>query len=271
MTDSQENIEVKFRYHETVPPKEIAHLALCFMEFTVKSSSPAPISHEVFPDGCISLLYRRNQRLGLNLLLLKGLSFEPFCTQVFADDVHWGVKFSPSAAAKILRSDPKGIPTQPVYDDKILPHLTQHLLDKLNSCNNFDEASRFFAEILANLRIDESEVDDKVIQAVKFMAENNGEQKISEIARLIDLSPRQFERRFRKSSGITPKQFSRVCRLRATAVNMLEGKMNWANRAAEMGFTDQAHLNREFSSLTKHSPKSFEKRIKKIQYHKLVK
>jgi AraC-like DNA-binding protein len=199
------------------------------------------------------------------------LSVEPFYTQVFADDIHWGVKFLPSAAAKILRCNPKEIQTQPVFDDKILPHLTANLLNKFYDCNSFDESLKIFAEVLVNLKIAESEVDEKVTQAVKFIGETNGENKISDIAKSVNLSPRQLERRFRTSSGITPKQFSRVCRLRATAVNMLEDKMNWANRAAEMGFTDQAHLIREFSSLTKHSPKSFEKRIKKIQYHKLVK
>lgn len=263
--------EAKFRYYEIRPLQNIAHLALCFFEFAIESDLSAPIPHEVFPDGCISLLYRRNQRLGVNLLLLKGLSFEPFYTQVFDDDIHWGVKFLPSAAERILQCDPKQIPTQPIFDTQLLPHLTNNLLNKLNQCKDFTDAQNVFSEMLINLKIGESEIDAKVTQAIKQILETKGEMKISEIAKSVNLSPRQLERLFRKSSGITPKQFSRVCRFRATAVNMLENEMNWANRAAEMGFTDQPHLIREFSSLTKRSPKSFEKKIKKIEYHELVK
>jgi transcriptional regulator GlxA family with amidase domain len=58
----------------------------------------------------------------------------------------------------------------------------------------------------------------------------------------------------------------------AAAVSLVEEtEMNWANRAAAMGFADQAHLTHEFSTLTGRSPNSFAERVKKIEYGKLVK
>lgn len=262
---------MKIRYDEIIPSENFHHLAFCFFEFAIEGNSFAPIPHAVFPDGCVSLLYRRNKRLDLNLLLLKGLSLETFQTEVFAGDIHWGIKFLPSASAKILRCDPKDIPTQAIFDDKFLPHLTFNLLNRLSKCNDFNESIKIFEEVLANLEIAKSEIDEKITQAVKLIEAANGEPKISEIAGVLGLSTRQLERRFKKSSGITPKQFSRICRLRATAINTLENNMNWANRAAEMGFTDQAHLIRELSALTGDSPKSFEKKIKNIEHKNLIK
>ena len=260
-----------FQYNEISSTPEIAHLAFCFFEFSIESKSSAPIPHEVFPDGCISLLYRRNKRLNLNLLLIKGLSLETFHTEVFTGDIHWGVKFSPAACAKILRCDPKDVLTQPVFDEKILPHLTFDLLDKLNKCKDFGESITVFEELLKNLKIKKNEVDDKITNAIKLIEKHKGEAKISEVADYVDLSTRQLERRFRNNTGVTPKQFSRVCRLRATAINLIENDMNWANRAAEMGFADQAHLTKEISSMTGRSPKSFEKKIKDVEYDELIK
>ncbi len=262
---------VRFQYSEVLPSREISHLVFCFFKFTIDSADSAPIPFEIFPDGRISLLYRRNKRLNLNLLLVKGLGLEAFHTKVFADDLHWGVKFSPASSAKILRCDPKTIPTQPMANNKLMPHLTQGLLRKLGKCKNFQESVSIFENMLRNLQIEKSEVDSKIAKAVELIEESSGEAKISEIAESVNLSARQLERRFRKNSGMTPKQFSRVYRLRATAINLIETDINWASRAAELGFTDQAHLARELSSLTGRSPKAFAKRVKDIEYDDLVK
>jgi len=263
--------DFNFRYKETLPPTEVSHLAFCFFEFSIEGSYPDPIPHEIFPDGCVSLMYRRNEKLGIEMLLIKGLSLETFHTEVFNDDVHWGIKFSPATAQKVLRCDPKHLPTQPIFNQEILPHFVTGISDKLKKCRDFGESIVVFTEILENLKIEESEVDKKIEMAIHLIGASKGEAKIGEIAKALDISTRQLERRFRKNSGLTPKQFSRICRLRATAINLIETDMSWADRAAEMGFTDQAHLTKELSSLTGRSPKSFEKSIKDIEHDDLIK
>jgi AraC-like DNA-binding protein len=267
MTQFQENIDL--RYSEVASPDAIAHVAECFFEFSVGSDCRTPISHEVFPDGCVSLLYRRNHRLGTDVLLLKGLSLEPFYTGVFAGDIHWGVRFLPGAASKILRTDPKDIPTQPV-NGRVLPHLTSGLIDRLQVCRDFSDARRVFSEMLVRLAIDPLQTDRQVALAVKLISKSDGESRISEIADSVGLGRRQLERRFRQCTGMTPKQFSRVRRFRATAENLVESNVKWADCAAEMGFADQSHLSREIFSLTNHSPKSFERTVKRIEFGGLV-
>lgn len=267
MTQIRKNIDL--RYGEVPAQDAIAHLADCFFEFSVESNFVSPVSHEVFPDGCISLIYRRNHRLGIDVLLLKGLSLEPFYTQVFAGDVHWGVRFLPCAASKILRCDPKQIPTQPV-DERDLLHLTNGLLERLIVCTEFSEARQVFLEMLISLEVETEQIDKQVALAIQLISQTNGEPKISEIADSVGLGRRQLERRFRQSTGITPKQFSRIRRFRTTTETMLDSNVSWATCAAEMGFADQAHLSREISSMTNHSPKSFERTVNKIEFEGLV-
>ena len=258
--------EIEFYYNEAHPPHGISHLAECFLDFSVKGATGEPIPHEVFPDGCVSLLYRRNERLGINLLLLKGLGLETFYTEVFAGDVHWGVRFAPAACARILRCRPEDVRTQPVLNQRIVPHLTDGLLDKLRGCSNFDEAVEVYARRLSSLAIGPRDIDQKVAEAVGMIEEVSGEIKIAEIAASLNLSTRQVARRFRTSSGLTPKQFLRGHRLRATSINILKEKnLNWANRAADMGFADQSHLNREFSALTGRTPRSFAEVVGKVE------
>src|SRR5262249_27733744 len=100
---------------------------------------------------------------------------------------------------------------------------------------------------------------------------SQGEAKMAEDAAGVGLSTRQLQRSFRKETGLTPKRFSRSRRIRAAAVNLVErADLNWAGRAAEIGFTDHAHLNHEFVSLTARSPNSLAERVAKIEHGDLV-
>lgn len=259
-------------YREVAPPNEISHLVLSFWEFVVKSESREPIIHEVFPDGCVSILYYRNLKHNTNTLFIHGLTFEIFKTEVCAGDCFWGMRLSPAACARILRVRPALVQSESISDSQKYAHLTAGILEELTKCQNFDEAVKVYEKHLKLLELTAKDIDEKIAEAVRIVEENSGEVRISEIANAVGLSARQLERRFGKSAGLTPKQFARARRIRAAAVSVVEEtEMSWANRAAAIGFADQAHLTNEFSSLTGRSPNSFAERVKKIEYGKLVK
>jgi AraC-like DNA-binding protein len=230
-----------------------------------------PIPHEVFPDGCVSLLFRRNKRLNLEMLLIKGLSLKTFHTEVFSGDIHWGLKISPVACAKVLRFNPKELKTQPVSDRKLVPHFLTGILPEFSGCQTFEEAISIYENRLRKLKITKEAIDEKVAKAVRIIEKEKGEIKVGEIADKLEISRRQLERRFKKCSGITPKQLTRTYRLRATSINLLEKDMNWASRAAEMGFSDQSHLYHELENLTGRTPKSFKEHIQYVNHQDLIK
>jgi AraC-like DNA-binding protein len=145
------------------------------------------------------------------------------------------------------------------------------LLTRLDSCTSLEEAIAVFIAGLEKLRLRREDLDEKVLAAVSVIEEKRGEMRISALAQELGLSVRQFERRFKRSAGLSPKQYARARRFRAAAAALAAGKkVNWADRAAEMGFADQAHLTHEFSSLSGRSPKSFAEKVKKIDHGKLV-
>jgi transcriptional regulator GlxA family with amidase domain len=152
------------------------------------------------------------------------------------------------------------------------PHLTEGFLEKLDACENFEEAIVIFENRLRQTDFGASVSDEKVAEAVKLIEATGGEMKIAELAAELELSTRQLQRRFKVNSGLTPKQFARARRIRAAAVHLVENSgSNWADRAAETGFADQAHLAHEFVSVTKRSPNSFAEKVSHIKHGKLVK
>ena len=259
-------------YREAAPSTDVSHLVFSFWEFTTVNEDFGSIGHEIFPDGCVSLFYRRNVRFNINMLGLSGLNLESVITPVLPNDVFWGMRISPAACANVLRVDPEIFKKSLMLEAERFPQLTAGLFEKLSDCGNFENAVAIYESHLKELNVEENASDEKIVQAIKIIEENSGEIKISSIAGELNLSVRQFERRFKKSSGLMPKQFVRTRRIRAAAVDMVENaRETWANRAAKMGFSDQSHLVHEFVSVTKRSPNSFAEKIKQIEHGKLVK
>jgi len=273
MSSSLSNLETVFFYRECGPPEATAHLVFSFWEFKVTSTGDsAPIMHEIFPDGCISLVYRRNEILNIGGLSVSELHPRSIVFPVFSGDVYWGVRLSPAACSQVLGVDAAGVEKHTCsVEDSEYGLLDAALFDKLSGCTTLDDAAQAFSARLQGLGIGRDDIDKKVLAAVTIIEESGGEVRMSELAGRLSLSLRQFERRFRKCAGLTPKQYTRARRFRAAAVVLAEGRaVNWADRAAEMGFADQAHLTHEFSSLSGRSPKSFAEKVKKIDHGKLV-
>ncbi|CAN5275044.1 hypothetical protein BH10ACI1_BH10ACI1_16670 [soil metagenome] len=259
-------------YRETESSKETSHLVFSFWEFTTAAEDFGSIQHEIFPDGCISLFYYRNDNFNVKQLAFNGLNLESVSAPVFPNDIFWGMRISPAACANILRENPSNLKSTIMVEAERFPHLTKGLLEKLNNCKSFEEAIAVYENHLKELNFGSSFSDKKIAQAIKLIEITGGEIRVAELAEELDLSIRQLQRRFKNSSGLSPKQFARTRRIRATAVDLVENKnTSWANRAAEKGFSDQAHLTHEFVSVTKRSPNSFAEKVSHIKHGNLVK
>lgn len=258
-------------YRETAPSGDVSPLILSFWEFVVSGEAPVPVQHEIFPDGCVSLFYHRNPHFNISRLAFSGLYLESIVAPVFPGDVFWGMRISPAACAVVLRDNPVNFRAKRMAEAEDFPHLTGGILEKLNDCRDFGEFIVVCERRLKEINFGQNSYDEMIVRAVKIIEESSGEIKIAELARQINLSVRQLERRFKKSSGLSPKQFARARRIRATAVILVENEtVNWATRAAEMGFSDQSHLTHEFVSVTGRSPNSFAEKVKQIEHGNLV-
>lgn len=260
-------------YCELAPARDLAHVVLSYSEFTIWPDARGPIVHEVITDGCVSLVYHRNPAAkAAPWLKIVGPRLEALRTQVFAGDRFWIVRLSPAACRRVLGCDPATLQNQLLLGSQLLPEMTDELLPRLNASADFAQAIAAFAACLSALGIKPADVDLEVAAAVRLIEASQGQARIAEVAAAVGLSVRQLERRFRSVTGLAPKQFARVRRMRATALALIEdAEINWAARAAEMGFADQAHLTREFVALTGRSPVSFAELLARIEHGAVVK
>ena len=159
-----------------------------------------------------------------------------------------------------------------IFDGKTAgKRFSPELENQLSVCKNFSEAIKVYENYAKNCGVKPDEIDKRLAKATRIFFKSEGLAKISETAKEIGLSERQFERNYRKATGLTPKQFARICRFRATGIDLIKNsENNWANRAADKGFADQSHLNREFSRLTGNSPNEFSENVKRIRHGKII-
>src|SRR5690606_33365756 len=76
------------------------------------------------------------------------------------------------------------------------------------------------------------------------------------------LSVRQLQRRFADHVGVSPKAVIRRYRLYEAAERARRGPgVDWAALAAELGYSDQSHLTRDFSAVVGMPPDRYTRAI----------
>lgn len=97
--------------------------------------------------------------------------------------------------------------------------------------------------------------DTLVSAAIAKMYTNNGLVKIRALANSLYISQDAFEKRFRKATGTTTKQFSSIVRLKTIIQQNVPASL--LDLALENGYYDQSHFNKDFKLFTGQMPTDF--------------
>ena len=100
--------------------------------------------------------------------------------------------------------------------------------------------------------------DPAMTHAADLIEDSAGAARMDSLTHAVNLSPRQFDRRFLAAVGIPPKAFARIIRFQALlSAYREEDYPRWADLAIRCGFYDQAHLANEFRQFAGVSPAQF--------------
>lgn len=106
------------------------------------------------------------------------------------------------------------------------------------------------------------EPSPEVIFCYRRLALNGGNVRVTTLAEEIGWSRKHLVQRFRSEIGLGPKSLARImrfhwaCRLAQTGTSE-----SWAMIAAQSGYSDQAHLTRDFGTLAGESPTAWARRL----------
>jgi AraC-like DNA-binding protein len=137
-------------------------------------------------------------------------------------------------------------------------------LDELVNCREVEErlsealttrqriviVERFLSSIM------KEQQDRLVLHAIQQIKQANGDLKIKSLLSDLYISQDAFEKRFRKMTGTSPKQFAVIVRLRHV-VEQYSKADSLTSVAHTAGYFDQAHFIKDFKSFTGQTPQSF--------------
>jgi AraC-like DNA-binding protein len=98
----------------------------------------------------------------------------------------------------------------------------------------------------------------QVREAVRLIYASKGRVRVRSLADEVNLSVSQLERGFKRHVGVSPKLLARQARVSGLAAEAMSApKPAWTWLADKYGFSDQAHLTREFGELMGLTPAAF--------------
>lgn len=143
-------------------------------------------------------------------------------------------------------------------DDFILRSQMDVISGKLNDAKTDIERVNVIEEFLIS-RLNSKTHDELVSLAVNFIKQSGGNIKIALLSERLNISQSQFEKRFRKIVGASPKKFASIVRLK-NITNSSPEKNGLTGLSLEAGYYDQAYFIKDFKSFTGKTPEQFFKK-----------
>jgi len=143
-------------------------------------------------------------------------------------------------------------------DDLILRSQMDVIAEQLNEAITDFERISIVEKFLIS-RINHKTTDALVNVAVALIKQHAGNIKMTALAEKLNISQSQFEKRFRKLVGASPKKFASIVRLKHILNTSSKGS-NLTELGLDAGYFDQAHFIKDFKSFTGETPEQFLKK-----------
>ncbi len=136
-------------------------------------------------------------------------------------------------------------------DEAAVPRSLRDLPDRLHDATTWQQRIAIVDRTLATL-VARADAPGPRAEVGRALARLTGGARVAEVADEVGYSRRRLSTLVRDECGVTPKEFQRVARFQRA--RQLLGRRPLAEVAAQCGYSDQAHLSREWAALAGCTP-----------------
>ena len=211
--------------------------ASCAWRFTLEAHDPPTVQHRIPPDGTTNLILTRDPDGALFPARI-GPSVAAVTVPVAQGWSYAGLRLRPEAARRVTGCPPVPGEVAPLPLDGPFALLwadLRSLAEDRPGSADFPGVAALFGGRRGD--------DPAIATAVDRLAASGGTEPLARLAAASGLSDRQFRRRFVAATGIGPKQYAGVQRVRRALILSLAAP-GWAGIAADAGYADQPHFTR---------------------------
>ena len=237
-------------YLEAKPPQQISS----FIELFWLGKNFCKEAYEILPDGCIDIVFELTPSLARCLVFGTTTCRLEFKLQKGAN--YFGIRFYPGMARYFLDFTANEVTNNHIAIERFLGVFPEQVFEAkdFKSCIELVESSLSQKIQRHDLSVQKS----PIYKATKLIQQQFGNISLDELSLECNLSSRQLQRIFLENVGIAPKVLCRITRLKA-AIDQLKiiEKVSLAGLAADLNYSDQSHMYKDFQLLTGSNPNSF--------------
>lgn len=166
------------------------------------------------------------------------------------------VIFKETGAAAFFRKPLYDLFEQTVFLDQYFsPSEVSNVEEQLAGAETNEKKIKIVDQFLCS-KLLYNKPDMLVASAISRIYSGNGNLKIKTLTDSLYISQDAFEKRFRKITGATPKQFASIVKMN-NAIRKNIASPSFLDIAFENGYYDQAHFNKDFKNFTGLTPTDF--------------
>ena len=200
---------------------------------------------------------RRDSQVTENVraVALVGSRTSPSAELILSGDVDaFTIVFLPGALSILFGMPAVELTNGDFNGQEVLGQRIKELYARLGEVSSFHDRVQVANGFLTAIRPATDSVS-AIFRTARIMIRHNGSVRISEIAHQSGLGLRQFERRFNREIGVSPKLYARIIRFEAALQRRAVSPTTpWTRIAHDLGYHDQMHMVHDFTRLAGDSP-----------------
>jgi AraC-like DNA-binding protein len=170
-----------------------------------------------------------------------------------------GIVLKPTALASLFQLPAFEFTEERIsLNDTLKTPASACLIDKIQVAPDENEKVKLLEEFALFHYNQNKPQTDYIDYAANLIVEKNGMVHIADIMKDVYMSRRNFERRFFKKVGLSPKYYARLRRM-SFLTNLIAGKrkVDWPSLFSQCEFYDQSHFIKDFKEFTGRSPQQY--------------
>jgi AraC-like DNA-binding protein len=256
-------------YQKFTPSPDLQPFVECYFTWQSSGSPVADMVVESPPNGYCSIVFnlgddyilqnKKYSQLVVPRQFVSGQSIYSYSLHFNGIIDICGVVLKPTALASMFdlptyEYTEERIPLSTILDKTKVDELAQKLAGEKEASEKVKLLDVFLMSYLLRNKPEFDFIDE----AVNMILEKKGMLDVAEMMQNVFMSRRNFERRFFKKVGLSPKYYARLRRI-SYLLNLIAGKKkaDWGALFSEFEYYDQSHFIKDFIEFTGRTPQQY--------------